>query len=261
MKVVLFCGGMGMRLREYSESLPKPLVTIGYRPILWNLMSYYAHYGHKDFILALGYRADAIKNYFLNYDEALSNDFVMEAGGRKVELLNRDIDDWRITFVDTGLHANIGERLLAVRPHLEGEEMFMANYGDALTDLPLDRYLEWFEGHDKAAGFLSVAAPHTFHIVDLAPDGTLKKIEHVGKSSVVRINGGFFAFRTRLFDYLQPGEELVEEPFERMIVDQQVAGYRYDGFWAAMDTLKDKTRFDELWAAGDCPWEVWKRRG
>src|SRR6185437_8191049 len=110
MKVVLFCGGMGMRLKEYSESVPKPLVTIGYRPILWHVMKYYAHYGHKDFILCLGYKADAIKNYFLSYDECLSNDFILTDGGRNVTLLNNDLHDWRITFVDTGIASNIGQR-------------------------------------------------------------------------------------------------------------------------------------------------------
>ena len=139
MKVVLFCGGQGMRMREFSETIPKPMVPIGYRPIMWHLMRYYAHFGHKDFILCLGYRGDSIKEYFLNYKEWLSNDFVLSGGGADVQLLSSDIDDWRITFVDTGTHSNIGERLRAVRPHLEGEEIFLANYSDGLTDAPLDR--------------------------------------------------------------------------------------------------------------------------
>ena len=139
MKVVLFCGGRGIRLRELSEAIPKPMVTIGYRPILWHVMRYYAHFGHRDFILCLGYRADAIKEYFLRYEEALSNDFVLSDGGRQIELLGSDIQDWRITFADTGLDTTIGERLSLVRRHLEGEELFLANYGDTLTDAPLDR--------------------------------------------------------------------------------------------------------------------------
>ena len=128
MKVVLFCGGLGMRLREYSESIPKPMVPVGYRPILWHVMKYYAHFGHKDFILCLGYRADVIKEYFLDYNECLSNDFTLSQGARKIELANSDIDSWRITFVDTGMQANIGQRLKAVQPYLEGEEAFLANY-------------------------------------------------------------------------------------------------------------------------------------
>ena len=120
MKVVLFCGGLGTRLREHSDTIPKPLVNIGYRPILWHLMRYYAHFGHKDFILCLGYRGDLIREYFLNYNECMSNDFVLSEGGRKIELLRSDIEDWRITFVDTGLHSNIGQRLLRVRQYLRG---------------------------------------------------------------------------------------------------------------------------------------------
>src|SRR5215510_6443024 len=159
MKVVLFCGGMGMRLRDYSDQLPKPLVPIGPRPIIWYLMSYYARFGHKDFILCLGYRGLAIKEYFLKYDETVSNDFVLSEGGKHIELLRRDIADWRITFVDTGQRASIGERLRAVRPHLAGEELFLANYSDGLSDLDLDAFLDYVRRRGKIAPFLSVAAP------------------------------------------------------------------------------------------------------
>src|SRR5689334_7169396 len=138
MKVVLFCGGLGTRLREHSDTIPKPLVNIGFRPVIWHLMRYYAHYGHKDFILALGYRGDMIREYFLKYDECLTNDFTLRRGGKTVELHSSDISDWNITFVDTGLHSNIGQRLLRVRKYVEGEKEFLANYSDGLSDLPLD---------------------------------------------------------------------------------------------------------------------------
>src|SRR5690242_13738624 len=144
MKVVLFCGGLGMRLREYSETIPKPMVNIGYRPILWHVMKYYAHYGHKEFILCLGYKADMIKNYFLNYNECLSNDFTLSEGGKTLQLLNSDIQDWKITFVDTGVSTNIGQRLKMVEQHLEGEDVFLANYTDGLTDLPLPQLIDSF---------------------------------------------------------------------------------------------------------------------
>lgn len=137
MKVVLFCGGQGMRLREFSEKIPKPMVPIGYRPIIWYIMKYYAHFGHKDFILCLGHQADSIKNYFVNYSEYVSNDFIYSKGGTHVNLLNKDIDDWTITFVDTGVNANIGQRLKAVERYLDGEKKFLANYSDGLTNLPL----------------------------------------------------------------------------------------------------------------------------
>ena len=144
MKVVLFCGGAGMRLRGYIDDVPKPMALIGTRPILWHLMKYYAHFGHKDFILCLGYKGNVIKDYFLHYDESVSNDFVWSQGGKKIDFINRDIDDWTITFVETGISANIGERLKAVEPYLRNEEMFLANYGDGLSDLKLPVMIDEF---------------------------------------------------------------------------------------------------------------------
>jgi glucose-1-phosphate cytidylyltransferase len=256
MKVVLFCGGLGMRLREYSDVIPKPMVTVGYRPILWHVMKYYAHYGHKDFILALGYKADVIKDYFLNYDECVSNNFVLSNGGRNLRLLNSDIHDWNITFVDTGVMSNIGQRLKAVQPYLEGESVFLANYSDGVSDLPLREYLRHFEERGKIASFVSVRPPHSYHIVSAQGD-VVNKIQHINKSSI-RINGGFFALRAEIFDYLRDGEELVEQPFQRLIDEEQLIAYPYDGFWASMDTFKDKQQLEDLHTQGTAPWEVWK---
>jgi glucose-1-phosphate cytidylyltransferase len=256
MKVVLFCGGLGMRLREYSESIPKPMVTIGYRPLLWHVMKYYAHYGHKEFILCLGHKADTIKDYFLNYDECISNNFVLSGGGKKIKLLNRDIEDWSITFVDTGVTSNIGQRLKAVEEHLQGETTFLANYSDGVTDLPLPEYLAHFHKRDKIASFLSVRPPHSFHVVSTDGD-VVNQIQHINKANI-RINGGFFIFRTEIFDHMEDGEELVEQPFHRLIAQEQLLAYRYDGFWAAMDTFKDKQQLEELYTRGDAPWVVWQ---
>jgi glucose-1-phosphate cytidylyltransferase len=259
MKVVLFCGGLGMRLREYSEQIPKPMVPIGYRPILWHLMKYYAHFGHDDFILCLGYRADVIKNYFLQYDECLSNDFVLSEGGSSIQLLNRDIANWKITFVETGTHTNIAGRLVAVREHLAGEDVFLANYADGLCDLPLDEYVGEFLRRDKIASFVSVRPTTFFHIASTREDGTVERVINLADSGI-RMNGGFFVFRRRIFDYIRPGEELVNEPFERLIQEEQLVSSRYEGFWMSMDTFKDKQILDDLYSRGQAPWEVWKRR-
>jgi len=256
-KVVLFCGGQGMRLRDYDDSIPKPMVTIGYRPIIWHLMKYYAHYGHKDFVLCLGYKADVIKNYFLNYNEALSNDFVLADGGNKVELLHSDIHDWRITFVDTGATSTIGERLRQVRSHVAGEEMFLANYTDCLTDLNLETYLARFRAKNRVASFVTVAPNVSFHYVT-ASDGLVTSLTDV-RSTQLRVNGGFFAFKQEIFDQLREGEELVDGPFHRLMQAQQLMAYEYDGFWKAMDTFKDKQQLDDLLARGNPPWEVWRR--
>jgi glucose-1-phosphate cytidylyltransferase len=258
MKVVLFCGGLGMRLRDYSETIPKPMVTIGNRPILWHVMKYYAHYGFKDFILCLGYRADAIKNYFLNYNECASNDFVLSGGGKKLELFNSDIQDWRITFADTGISSNIGQRLKAVEKYLDGEEEFLANYSDGLTDLPLIHQLEHFREQDKMASFLCVRPNLSYHVVSVEEgNGIVSGINAIAGGSL-RINGGFFIFRKKIFDYIGDKEELVEEPFQRLIEEKQLIGYSYDGFWASMDTFKDKQQLDNLCTAGVAPWEIWK---
>jgi glucose-1-phosphate cytidylyltransferase len=259
MKVVLFCGGLGTRLREHSETVPKPMVNIGYRPIIWHLMKYYAHFGHTEFILCLGYRGDLIKQYFINYDECLSNDFRLEGSAKDIHLYNRDIADWKITFADTGLHSNIGQRLSAVRHYLEEDAAFLANYSDGLTDLPLDEYLKDFHRTDKIASFVCVHPSQTFHTVSLGGDGLVHDIRHVGGTDLW-INGGFFAFRREIFDYLKDGEELVEEPFHRLIGLQQLTAYRHEGFWACMDTLKDKQTFDDMNARGDTPWQVWRSR-
>src|SRR6266850_1844707 len=216
MKVVLFCGGMGLRLREYAENIPKPLATIGYRPILWHVMKYYAHYGHKDFILCLGHRADSIKDYFVKYDEYVSNDFVLSAGGKNIDLINRDIHDWKITFADTGIVSNIGQRLKAVEKYLEGEETFLANYSDGLTDLPLPQQIEHFQRERKLASFLCVKPNLSFHFVDLTSDGVVEAIKDV-RHSEIRINGGYFVFRKNIFDYIREGEELLYEPFQRLV--------------------------------------------
>lgn len=261
MKVVLFCGGLGLRIRD-AEDIPKPMVQIGYRPVLWHVMKYYAHFGHKDFILCLGYRADAIKKYFLDYNECASNDFVLSGGGKKVELFNSDIHDWRITFADTGINANIGERLRAVEMHLEGEEEFLANYSDGLTDLPLPQQLEHFHQSGKIAGFLCVRPNLSYHMVSLEEgNGSLVSGIHAINNGSVRINGGYFIFKKKIFDYIRQKEELVNEPFHRLIEEKQLIGYPYDGFWAGMDTFKDKQRLESLWGSGTAPWEVWKTNG
>lgn len=258
MKVVLFCGGMGMRIRD-AEDVPKPMVHIGYRPILWHVMKYYAHFGHKDFILCLGYRADAIKNYFLTYNECESNDFILSAGGKRLELVSSDIQDWKITFADTGVESNIGQRLKAVEKYLEGEEEFLANYSDGLTDLPLPEQIEHFRQQGKVASFLCVRPNLSYHMVSLQEgNGSLVSDIRAINNGSVRINGGFFVFNRRIFDYIQPKEELVLEPFQRLIDEKQLIGYPYDGFWTSMDTFKDKQHLESLYGAGGAPWEVWK---
>lgn len=258
MKVVLFCGGLGTRLREHSDTIPKPLVTIGSRPILWHLMRYYAHFGHKEFILCLGYRGDLIREYFLNYNECMSNNFTLSEGGKKIELESTDLDEWRITFVDTGLHSNIGQRLRRVRRYLQDEPEFLANYADGLTDLPLDEHIADFRASKAVASFVAVRPSTSFHSVR-ADDGGFVTSFGPMSDAAFAINAGFFCLRQEIFDYLEEGEELVEQPFQRLISKRKLRVYRYPGFWQQMDTFKDKITYDRMDAQGKCPWKVWQQ--
>src|SRR5260370_27783602 len=202
MKVVCFGGGLGMRVRECPENVPKPMVPIGYRPVLWHVMKYYAHFGHKDFILCLGYRADAIKQYFLRYDECVSNDFSLSRGGKDLQLFNSDIHDWNITFAETGMHSNSGQRLKAVEKHLVGEELFLANYADGLSDLKLPKLIDFSKEHGKIATFVSAKPNLTYHVVAAGPDGVVSDIKPI-RDSALRINRGSFFLREDIFKDMQ----------------------------------------------------------
>lgn len=258
MKVVLFCGGMGTRLGNHTGDVPKPMVKIGYRPILWHIMKYYAHFGHKDFILCLGYKADVIKDYFLNYNEYISNDFTMSNGGKDIVLKKSDIEDWTISFVDTGLRSNLGQRLMAVRSYVQDDEIFMANYADGLTNANLTEMIEFFKKSGKIACFVCVSPSQSFHVVEAGDEGIVKDIRYVRDTNVI-INGGFFIFRQEIFDYMRAGEELVVQPFQRLIAEKQLIGYRYDKFWC-MDTFKEHQELNDMYNRGDAPWEVWKHK-
>jgi glucose-1-phosphate cytidylyltransferase len=257
MKVVIFCGGMGLRLREHEEQLPKPMIPIGYRPMLWHVMRWYAHFGHTEFILCLGYKADAIKEYFLSYNEALTNDFVLEKGGREVTLLRSDIDNWRISFVDTGLTANVGQRLKAVERFVGDDEVFLANYADVLTDAHLPSMIDEFYRRDAIAQMMTVQPNYTFHLVDADANGLVKHMKDV-KEADLWINGGHFVFRREVFDFIEEGEELVREPFYRIMAQGRLSAYRHDGFWVPLDTIKEKQALDDMYDRGVRPWCVWE---
>jgi glucose-1-phosphate cytidylyltransferase len=256
MKVVLFCGGLGLRLRQHSENTPKPMVNIGHRPILWHVMKYYAHYGHKEFLLCLGYKGNCIKDYFLNYNECVSNNFTFSKGGKQIDLASRDIDDWIITFVDTGVNSIIGERLKIVESYLQGEEIFLANYSDNLTDFHLPDLTNQFIEQDKVAGFLCVKPSHSFHVVSTNGTGEVSDIKQANETDIW-LNGGYFIFRKEIFSYMNYGDELVEQPFKRLIRANKLMAYKYDGFWACMDTFKEKQCLENMYSQGRAFWEVW----
>ena len=237
MKVVIFCGGQGMRLETgtFSERLPKPMASIGGRPLLWHLMKYYAHYGHAEFVLCLGYRGGAIRDYFGRSEFA-------EAG-------------WEIDFVDTGIESSIGERLAHARDHVGEREVFLASYGDTLTDAPLPLLIAAHAASGKIASLLAAKPNYTFNVINADDEHVVTSFADVAQTGMW-INGGFFVLRREMFDYLREGEDL-PETVNRLIADRQLLAYEYDGFWAPMDTLKDKERLESLVRAGDGAWQVW----
>jgi glucose-1-phosphate cytidylyltransferase len=256
MKVVLFCGGLGMRMRDGVTTGPKPMAMIGERPLLWHVMRYYAHFGHTEFVLCLGYGASYVKDFFLNYDETKSNDFVLEGSAREVKLFRTDISDWRITFVDTGLNSPIGERLRRVRRFVDGDPMFLANYADVLTNAPLPDMITRFEASEAVASLLAVPLQSSHHVVDIADDG------HVANVTLMRDlrqweNGGYFIFRREIFDYLNENEDLVEDALLRLVPRRKVLAYPYKEYWSPADTVKERAQLDEMYRSGHCPWMVW----
>lgn len=257
MKVVLFCGGMGLRMRAGDSSAPKPMMTIGDRPVLWHIMRYYAHFGHKDFILCLGYGAQSVKDYFLHYQETASNDFVLSNGGRDVQLMGSDISDWRITFVDTGMDTQIGERLRRVRPYLDGDELFLANYGDVLTDAPMDEVIATLSAADAAASMLVVKPQDSFHAVQIDAANRVRGIESA-TNLPMWINGGFFVLRQEIFDYLREGEDLVMDACRRAAERGRLLAIPHEGFWAPMDTLKERAMLESMVRLGTSPWTLWR---
>jgi glucose-1-phosphate cytidylyltransferase len=253
MKVVLFCGGLGTRIREYSEAIPKPMIPVGHQPIIWHVMDYYSQYGHRDFVLCLGYKANTIKDFFLNYNPRLASDLVVSRGGADVEVLGEPQADWRVTMIDTGVWRNIGGRLWAVRDHLRNEDMFCANYSDGLTDVDLDDMVAKFKASGKIACFLAVRPPLTYHLADIGPDGRVRDFI-TSDHAEIWINGGYFIFRPQIFEYMREGEELVVEPFKRLIEDDQLLAYKHEGFFRSMDTLRDRQVLEDMFEKGVMPW-------
>jgi glucose-1-phosphate cytidylyltransferase len=256
MKVVLFCGGLGMRMRDGVTNAPKPMAMIGDRPLLWHVMRYYAHYGHTDFVLCLGYGASAVKDFFLSYDETRSNDFVLEGGSQEIKLFKTDIADWRITFVDTGLQSAIGERLRRVRRFVEGEDMFLANYADVFTDASLPDMISRFAASDAVASLLAVPPQSSHHVVDVAGDGFITQVTPVRDLRQWE-NGGYFVLRPEIFSHLNEGEDLVEDALVRLVEQRRVLAYPYKGYWSPADTVKERAQLEEMYHRGHCPWMVW----
>ena len=259
MKVVILCGGMGTRLKEETEFRPKPMVAIGRRPILWHIMKVYAHYGFTDFILCLGYNGEMIKEYFYSY-ELLNNDFTIELGDQRlVEIHSKQAEEgWRITLADTGEHALKGARLKRVEKYIIGEQ-FLATYGDGITNVDIRALLRFHNSHGKLATVTGVNQASRFG--ELRING--HRVEAFREKPIADsgyINGGFFVFNRGVFDYLSASEDCDLEvgPLEKMAADGELMVYKHAGFWACMDTIRDRDYLNKLWDEKRAEWKVWE---
>ncbi|MEU0570249.1 glucose-1-phosphate cytidylyltransferase [Nonomuraea sp. NPDC005983] len=257
MKVVLFCGGRGSRMRSDlpGGDMPKPMQLVGPRPLVWHVMRYYAHFGHKEFVLCLGYGAQHIKDFFLTYQETVSNDFVLSGG--QVRLLSADISDWTITLADTGVDSPIGERLRRVREHLDGEEMFLANYADVLTDAPLHDIVERFSASGAGASMMVVPPTNTFHVIELGERGLVGGITPVADMPLW-VNGGFFVLTPEIFEHIPENGDLVADGCAELAKRGRLVAYPHRGYWRPSDTVNQRLELDRAWARGERPWALWE---
>lgn len=255
--VVILCGGQGTRMREETEFKPKALVEIGGRPILWHLMRIYSHYGYYRFVLCLGYRGSMIKDYFLNYP-AMQNDFTLRLRSGVQQIWNHtdNIEDWEITFVDTGADTNTGGRIYRVR-HLIQEEFFLANYCDGLSDVDLDRLVEFHNAKGKVATVTGFHPHSRYGIVKVDGDGIVKYWQEKPLMNDLT-SGGFFVFKRRIFDYLDDDCVLEQRPLQRLAADGELALWPHEGYWQCMDTFKEAQALDRVWQSGRAPWKIWE---
>jgi glucose-1-phosphate cytidylyltransferase len=253
MKVVILAGGLGTRLAEETEIKPKPMVEIGGQPILWHILKHYEHYGFNEFYVALGYKGDYIKRYFIDYTTLFGSMTVQTASGN-VARHEKHTDDWTVHLIDTGLSTMTGGRLKRLRS-LIGDETFMLTYGDGVSNVDLGKLLAFHRGHGKTATLTAVRPPARFGRLDF--DGDLVT-EFVEKPQLGEgwINGGFMVLEPRVFDYLEGDHTLLEtNALERLALEREVAAYKHDEFWQCMDTMRDKKLLESLWESGEAPWK------
>lgn len=255
MKTIILAGGFGTRLSEYTKLIPKPMVEIGGKPILWHIMNHYAHYGFKDFVIALGYKGEVIKDYFLQY-YAQNNDFTIDLSTGKVKYIQEHVTDWRVTLVDTGDASLTGGRILRLKDVI-GEEDFMVTYGDAVSDVNIGKLVEKYRQSGKLAMVTAVHPTARFGEIQIDEDDFVRSFKEKPQVNQGWINGGFFVLSPRVFDYIDNYLTTFErEPLERLAAEGQLKTYRHEGFWQCMDTVRDRDMLNEMWNKGEAPWRV-----
>lgn len=255
MKVVILAGGMGTRLAEETEIRPKPMVEVGGYPILWHLMKYFGCFGHSEFVLALGYKGEYIKRYFLD-SQTLSGSLTLSLLDRRVQRHDTHPDDWSIHLMDTGMETMTGGRLKRLKPLLQ-EGTFMMTYGDGLSDVDLSGLLEFHRRHGRLATVTAVYPPARYGAIEFDGDRVARFSEKPERGEGM-INGGFFVLEPEVLDLITDDRTHWErEPLEQLAASEQLMAYRHPGFWQCMDTLRDKRLLESLWSAGEAPWKVW----
>jgi glucose-1-phosphate cytidylyltransferase len=258
MKVIILCGGKGTRLKEQTESIPKPLIEIGGRPILWHIMKIYAAYGFEDFILCLGYKGQAIKEYFMEYLSWRHHNCAIDLsrGEPQIRLLNHDREPWKITFADTGEDTNTGGRIKRAEQFLGKDPAFMATYGDGVADIDIRKLVSFHQAHGRIGTITVVNPPSQFGLIEADGDGRVTRFRE--KPLLDQwINGGFFVFRREFLHSLGEDDVLERSPLESLAKDGQLTAFRHEGFWKCMDTYKDTVTLNEHWSGGNAPWKVW----
>jgi glucose-1-phosphate cytidylyltransferase len=253
MKTVILCGGLGTRLSEETQLRPKPMVEIGGRPILWHIMNIYEHHGFRDFTLALGYKGEVIKDYFLNY-HARQSDLTVHLKSGKVDYSNPNVEDWHLSLIDTGANTMTGGRLRRLRPFLQSSGTFMLTYGDGVSDVNIQALLDFHRSHGRLATVTAVRPPARFGGLRIENNRVTNFQEkpQVGEGWV---NGGFFVFEPGVLDFIADDATLLEKaPLEQLAKCGELLAYQHVGYWQSMDTLRDKQALEELWASGKAPW-------
>ena len=252
MKVIILAGGFGTRLSEYTEVIPKPMVTVGGRPILWHIMNGYAHYGYKKFLLALGYKSEIIKDYFLSY-QLMSSDFSVNMGTGKVEFLNSVTTDWTITLVDTGLDTQTGGRIKRLKSYI-GNEPFLLTYGDGLGDIDIKKLVSFHKEHKKLVTITAVHPGARFGQLHLQGSEVLT-FKEKPQTTEGWVNGGFMVIEPEFIDFIDDDATYLErEPLEKAAAMGELVAYQHRGFWHCMDTKRDKESLEEYWRSGNPPW-------
>ena len=257
MKVVILAGGFGTRISEESHLKPKPMIEIGDKPILWHIMKLYSYYGFDEFIICCGYKQHIIKEWFADYylhNSDITFDFT---SSNRVTIHNNIVEPWKVTLIDTGLHTMTGGRIKRIKEYI-GNETFLLTYGDGVSDINIQKTVQYHWSHEKIITMTSVQPDGRFGAVDIDQNNIVKRFTEKSKSDIGWVNGGFMVVNPKVFDYIEGDSTIFEkEPLMNLSSDEQLVAYKYDGFWQCMDTQRDKERLEELWESGSAPWKIW----